>query len=201
ALRRGDLDVARAHAREAEAIFAALPDQAPRGEPANLLALVEDQAGDYEAALAQARRALSLYEKGDEPLGAAASRLLAAAALISLGRLDEAGETCSPVLEDPALWPALHVEARLLLAEIALARGAFDDAEARLRAVEDQGTQEDRLEILTAIIRGLLELRRGHAPDPGLAERITTLEGDTDRIERWLADLDASAAERDALDL
>ncbi len=174
ALRCGDLELAEDHARTAAAIQAkVLPASDPRrGDPHELLAVVEGVRGHHEFALAHASVARAWFElasPGDP--GALRMRREAANQLIALGRLDDATHELDHVLQQTGDDPVEEQQTRVLLAELALRAGRLDDADLQLRAVEALGPNLRSFALTYEVLRTLIDHRRGRL-DPAQLERL-----------------------------
>jgi predicted ATPase/DNA-binding SARP family transcriptional activator len=135
----GDLDPARRHVAEADAL-AGGPELEARC--AYYLAYVVSHHGEWEQALQLTARARELYDALDRPWDQAANALFAARAAISAGDTARAAEARDQVehwltiVDDP--W--LHVRRDAMLGELARVERRFDDAVNYIgRAAETSG--------------------------------------------------------------
>jgi tetratricopeptide (TPR) repeat protein/predicted Ser/Thr protein kinase len=210
AMQAGELDRAEHHARTMAAIQAqSLPSEHPDlGDPEMLLGRIAGLRDDSSEALDHLRAALGHYERGTDPAAphVLQMRLDIAGYEIGLGELGRARTEIESVLALVSTGPHAAL-ARLGLAEIALRERQFARAREHMLEVEAIGLAElaDH-QISHAILDALLDLRSGCEPcTSGDAERIAALMHEwgwtSDAVAPWLAELDVTRAEAQALGL
>jgi serine/threonine protein kinase len=207
ALDDGDTGTAEQLANVAAGLLAgALPDgHAERGEPEQLLALVEATRGEHEAAIEHARAALDVFERGPDTQGndprAQQMRLLIGNELLSGGRFDEARAHLQ-VLADAQGDAVSAAIARVRLAEISVRTRDLDDADNQLRQAapmrDNLGGEQVAYELLRSLVD--LRLRRLGTEQLGELERVRDAHPEVP-LAAWLDELELDATERTSLGL
>jgi tetratricopeptide (TPR) repeat protein/predicted Ser/Thr protein kinase len=191
AVKRGELDIAEAHARAmAQIQEQVLPEQHPeRGEPEQLLATVEGVRRNHEAALTHARAALELFAlAGPDDPGAWSMRYLVVDLLFALDRLDEAKVELDGML---AAQPAAPVH--LLMAELAVRRHELDEADRQLRAVAAFDAPLGEHLFVYEVLRVLVDLRLGRLES---AQIRADSPFDEAALATWFDELEVTPNER-----
>jgi tetratricopeptide (TPR) repeat protein len=202
-----DWDAAIEHARAlARLQDAFLPPEHPdRGEPEYLLASIEFERGNTEAAREHARAALRHFD--GNPALRGETRVLTlrnylANVLIDEGDLDGAREQAKMVLQLADAGSHEAAIARLRLAELAVRRDDPSDADALLRECAGQVTELGEEQLTYELLRAIVDLRLT-PPQPldrDALDRARQHHANVDlRVPAWLAQLGVSEFERRAL--
>ncbi|NVB41955.1 serine/threonine protein kinase [Pseudenhygromyxa sp. WMMC2535] len=208
ALRAGSFEEAEAEIEALDQALRELPEDDPmRASVETLRATLAGVRSRRAEALAHCERAIALLAPS---VPASDPRLIhlrteSAAHLMAVGRLDEAAAIDRLLLAESALSPAAALPIHLGLAELELRQGALDAAEEALDAVEALALPSlGAHELSAALLRALLELRRGEL-SPARREAVHAALASTPftavQLEAWYEELALDPGERRALGL
>jgi tetratricopeptide (TPR) repeat protein len=203
ALNHGALDEAEARARSmaANQDQVLLENDPARGEPEQLLAIVESIRGNHESALDHANAALAWFElAGPDDPGAWSMRELVVDKLLALGRLDDAERELESMLaakpSDPERVESIHLQ----LADLAVRRNLLEEADLQLRSVAT--LDPDEHSFVYEFLRALVDLRLGRL-ELAQIERVQAAPPrfTPDQLSEWFEELALTSSERRRLAL